>query len=135
MREHIQTLPNDQLSQFSFSVEVFNRARVDDHELKIDGKMYDIVRVKTEGNQVHVFAMHDASEDSLLGFLDATLKRLEADATQPPGSIMYFTLLAYTPVQIDFQFSSPLISKIIFSEFTLDTPGITLPIDSPPPKI
>lgn len=134
MRKLVRSLPDEQLSQFTFTPGAFEGAHVDNHELKVDGKMYDIARIHIDGNLVRVFALHDKAEDKLLGFLDTTLNRLQNDTTQPPGSIMQFTLLQYTPVHFEFQFSSPLVAEVALPNYSINAWSISLPVDSPPPQ-
>jgi hypothetical protein len=59
MREQMKHLPADQLDVLHLSYQEFLDARVEEHEVKVKGKMYDIARIEQSGDRVTVFGLHD----------------------------------------------------------------------------
>jgi hypothetical protein len=83
-RAALARLPDTALTRFDFLKTDFERRRVEDHELEIDGKMYDIARLVRVGDGVSVWALHDTAEDNLLSFLSAVVQRHRADKKTVP---------------------------------------------------
>ena len=98
MREQLKLLPVEKLEKILLSPEAFENARVDEHEIKIDGRMYDIARVQIHGDQVIVYALHDAREDSLLTFISFIIK--EPINKKEMKQIAPFLLLVYLPTEV-----------------------------------
>ncbi|MBL7922968.1 MAG: hypothetical protein JNL88_02090 [Bacteroidia bacterium] len=46
--------------------EAYEAARVNAHEVLLDGKMYDVKAVRLQGEQVELLAIHDQEEESIL---------------------------------------------------------------------
>ncbi len=135
MRALLSTLPDDELEIITLSTAAFNRVKVDVHEIKVDGKMYDIARIESAGDTLHVYCVHDEAEDNLLAFLDSVLLRLQNDSTQPPASVFAFAVLQYLPAEFSFQFlphqqGSPGLTPYLQKAFF-----VMLPIDAPPPRV
>ena len=135
MRAQLQSLPNDQLEILSLGTEEYLNARVDAHEIKVEGKMYDVARIKKEGDLVIVFCVHDTKEDSLLGYLDRILSNLENDNQTPPHAVVHFSLLHYITENFNFQFSNSSILLQPHTAYLEDYFFFISPIDSPPPRI
>lgn len=134
MRAMLQALPDNQLDFLTLTVEEFNTARVDAHEIKVNGKMYDIARVQLEGDVVQVFCLHDKAEDNLLGFLGTVLNRIQNDTTRPPASIIQFTLLQYIPVQFEFTIFLPDVILVATTPYHSGYFSLERFVESPPPQ-
>jgi hypothetical protein len=91
MRSQMRALPKEQLHQLILSPADFEKSKVEDDEIKVDGKMYDIAWVETTNKEVTVYCLHDEAEDNLLSFLDEILKNASNDKKQLPSGI--FSLL------------------------------------------
>lgn len=135
MRTQLQSLPDDQLQILTLGAEEFINARVDEHEIKVDGKMYDVARIKKEGDVVIVFCVHDKKEDSLLGYLDRILNNLENDNQTLPHAVVHFSLLHYLSEDFNFQFSSSTTLLQPHTAYLENFFFFVPPIDSPPPRI
>ena len=59
--------------QFEFTARAFDEALVEDEEIKVSGKMYDIVRVEHLNEKIVVTCIHDEAEDNLFAFLGDVL--------------------------------------------------------------
>jgi hypothetical protein len=109
MRAKLKELPAEELDLLILSMEEYQHAKVEEHEVKVDGKMYDIARVEQLGNQVLIYCVHDAAEDNLLAFLDKILSLPLKDKSVPHG-VLHFYTLHFLPAQFDFtlpEFTSP----------------------------
>lgn len=93
MHEQLRSLPAEQLEKIYLSPEEFVRVRVDEHEIKIGGRMYDIARVHTEGDSIIVYALHDAREDNLLNFVSFIIN--EPISKKEMKQFAQFLLLLY----------------------------------------
>jgi hypothetical protein len=103
MRTLLKSLPEEDLELLVLSPEEYMAARVDDHEVKVEGKMYDIARVEAKDGLLYVYCIHDEAEDSLLGFLDVVLMRIQNDTTSPPNAISQFSMLQFLATDFDYQ--------------------------------
>lgn len=55
--------------------EEFTASLIDEHELRLDGKMYDIHSITLEDNFICIKALHDVKEETLLSELEKFLGR------------------------------------------------------------
>ena len=70
MREALKSLPESELNVLKMSMAQFLEATVDEHEIKVKGRMYDIARIVISKNSVTVYGKHDEKEDNLIALLD-----------------------------------------------------------------
>jgi len=95
MRDQLKLLPSEKLQKIHLTLEEFEKSRVDKHELKIEGRMYDIGRVQIHGDSIIVYALHDESEDSLLTFISFIIN--EPIHEKEMKLIAQFLSLVYLP--------------------------------------
>ncbi len=88
MREQLAVLPAEKLDCVRLSADDFIRFRVDEHELKIGGRMFDIARVVLNGDKLLVYGLYDEAEDNLLAFLNTVILRLHEDENPMPASLL-----------------------------------------------
>jgi hypothetical protein len=135
MRALLATLPDEELELIILTPEEFERARVEEHEIKVDGNMFDIARVIDKESRLFVYGVYDENEDNLLSFLNAVLNNLQNDPTQTPPSFSLFSVLVYLPAQFEYTLTSiPLKSSWLTFYNKLFVSFISS-IDSPPPKL
>jgi hypothetical protein len=133
MREHLKDKPDHELTMLTFTQEQFKKAKVDDHEVKVNGKMYDIARVVVKGNKVLVLALHDEAEDNLLAFLNEMVKRSSKDKKPVPPSLLQLLTLQFLVIEN----ATPLISGVLIDHITpYRTWGSSFRagIETPPPR-
>ena len=71
----IKSIPTNNLVKITIDNKTKNSIRFTDKEEFIyDGKMYDIVRQKTEGNITIYYCLDDTKEDNLFANLNASIK-------------------------------------------------------------
>ena len=134
MREQLKYLPEDQLQVLNLSHAEFLKARVEEHEVKVNGRMYDIARIETRGERVTVFCVHDELEDNFLALFGDLVSKPIGDTSSIPATVVQF-------IDLNFVFEG---SAITFkNSFVKITPcfiyqpsnGISISdILTPPPK-
>jgi hypothetical protein len=133
MRAQLKLLLPEQLQLLRLSKEEYKKAKVEDHEVKVDGKMYDIARIESKADSVFVYGVHDKAEDSLLAFLDKILS-LPLKDKHAPNQVLKFTSLTFiVPLVLQHNTSSCVISIDETAYFVMHSTFIQHP-DSPPPK-
>jgi hypothetical protein len=133
MRAQLKHLPADQLQLIKLSNEEYKKAKVDEHEIKVDGKMYDIARMYTEADTIFIYAIHDEAEDNLLAFLDRILSVPLKDKSAPNQILKFTTLTFIVPALLQHNPSRCVIPVAETGYLASHITFIQLP-DSPPPK-
>lgn len=99
MRAAIRTLPDHKLTRLALAHQAYRKSIVEEGEIKVDSKMFDVARVKQQGDSVIVFALHDEKEDDLLAFADEIIsKPFEQDAGVTT-SVLQFISMMFMPGQ------------------------------------
>jgi hypothetical protein len=98
----IQRIPKSELTHFVFSAKEFNSLKIEEHEIQVQEKMYDIAFTEREGSRIHVYGLHDAAEDNLLAFIQSVVKQVDGDSHRPEQCFVnYLTLFFTAPEQIE----------------------------------
>lgn len=134
MRALLATLPDEELELIILTPEEFKQARVEDHEIKVHGRMFDIARVVEKDSKLYVYGVYDEDEDNLLSLLDAVLNNLQNDSTQTPPSISLFSALHYLPVQFEYNFNPLPVKSSSLTFYNKSFIDFISTIDSPPPR-
>lgn len=95
MRLRLRQLPDHELTHFVMTPQAWKKARVEDNEALVNGRMYDIARVVVKATHVHIWAAHDEAEDGLLSFLNAVVNRHASDTQSMPNSVVSLLLLTF----------------------------------------
>lgn len=135
MRAQLKYLPEDQLQLIKLSTAEYKKVKVDEHEVKVKGKMYDIarIRIQVESDSVFVYGIHDKAEDSLLAFLDKILSLPLKDKSGPHQVLKFAYLTFIVPVVLQHNISRSVIPVTETGYLVSQTTFIQHP-DSPPPK-
>ena len=134
MRALLATLPDEELELIILTPEEFKRARVEEHEIKVDGNMFDIARVVEKDSKFYVYGVYDEDEDNLLSLLDAMLNNLQNDSAQTPPSFSLFSVLHFLPVQFDYHLTTLPEKSLSQTYYNKSFVNFISAIDSPPPK-
>jgi hypothetical protein len=133
MRQQLKYLPQDQLARFELTQQQYGRVRVDEHEIKVDGKMYDIARIEKAGNHLVVYAMHDQAEDDLLAFFNEIFERAYSDKGKTPSGLTAFMSLNFLIEQnLVIQTQEVLVTHC--TAFINRENSVVLGPDAPPPQ-
>jgi len=133
MREQLKHKPDEELTLLTLSPEEFRKSKVDDHEVKVNGKMYDIARIVVTENKVLVYALHDEAEDNLLALLNEIVRRSSKDKKPVPSQLIQLLSLMFIPVEEQVLQNC----RILYTHYTGYSETIisfTCTIDSPPPR-
>ncbi len=133
MREQLNHLPDDQLTLLTLTTEEYQKAKVDDHEVRLNGKMYDIARLIIQKDKVLVYAIHDEAEDNLLSFLDEIVKRSTNDKKPVPSQLVQLLTLIFLPTENQLPVNSS-VALIHATKYTQSYLAFARLIDSPPPR-
>jgi hypothetical protein len=90
MREALKLKPDYELNILVLSRQAYAEAKVEDHEIRVNGKMYDVARTKISGDQVTVYCLHDKAEDDLMGFLAEIIRTPLKENSHVPDEILEF---------------------------------------------
>jgi hypothetical protein len=133
MKEKLRALPDEQLEKIVLSKKDFQKIDVEENEIKVNGKMYDIAKVKENGNQYILYALHDEHEDNLLSLLDEIVKRSSNDKKPVPSQLLQFLSLVFIPSSNNFLFGQTITEKH-FSLYANLYSSFRSSIESPPPR-
>jgi len=133
MREQLKHLPDNQLTLLTLTTEEYHKAKVEDHEVKVNGKMYDIARVIIHKDRVLVYAIHDEAEDNLLSFLDEIVKRATNDKKPVPSQLGQLLTLIFIPTDNQLPVNNSIV-LIHATKYTKSFLAFDRLIDSPPPR-
>lgn len=133
MRLRLQHLPDEELDIVTLPPAAFAKARVNDHEIKVNGNMYDIARVTHTTESVIVYCLRDEAEDNLFSLLDAVLKNAHSDK-RSSQQLIQFTLLLYIPAASAFDFTLSLQQRGNKSSYLLAEYSYDASVLSPPPR-
>lgn len=133
MREEISSLPVDQFEIFELSIEEYQKIKVNDHEVKMGGKMYDHSTPKLENGKIILYAKHDQAEDSLISFLDEVVNRASHDTKPVPSTLMSFLTLQFVSAgTLEMYFPAESIN--ITDNFQANLVWEFYSVNTPPPK-
>ncbi len=134
MRALLATLPDEELELIILTPEEFKQTRVEDHEIKVNGNMFDIARVVEKDSKLFVYGVYDEDEDNLLSFLNAVVTNLQNDSTQTPPSFSLFSVLHYLPVQFEYSLTTMPEKSLLQTCYNKSFINFISIIDSPPPR-
>ncbi len=97
MRAAIRTLPDDKLSRLALTDDEYKKSIVEDGEIKVAGKMFDVARIKQRGDSVIVFALHDEKEDNLLALADEIVSKPFKQDAGVTSSVVHFISMIFLP--------------------------------------
>lgn len=134
MREMIGQLPDEAFETFVFTKAEYQRIRVHDHEVKINGKMYDHSTPQIENDKVILHARHDEAEDNLIGFLKAVVSTATNDSEEVPSQITSFYTLDFIPPHT---LHIPLAKRFAkrFCNYNYKILTAQFPVELPPPRV
>lgn len=134
MRESIGSLPDEEFETFVFTLEEYQKIKVDGFEVKIDGKMYDHSAPKFENGKVILFARHDKDEDDLISFITNIINSADEDKKPVPSQLLsFFSLTFLSPYQLTFTVSQDEIQLFDCYHSNLLTQYFL--VESPPPRL
>lgn len=135
MKAELINSPQTALQKITLTIADYERAKKDDDEIKWQGSMYDVARVKRSGEIVIVFGLRDEMETNLLAFFESIVQTNQSDGQSPPAALMQYLSLIFTIPSTAFlnhNLARPDKDFFIFWNAQLQEPSIE--IQSPPPR-
>ncbi len=133
MKAKLKALPKEQLEKIILSKRDFQKVDVEENEIELNGKMYDIAKMEEKGNEYIVYALHDEHEDNLVSFLNEIVKRSSNDKKPVPSQLLQFLSLVFIPTQNNFCFYQKSYQKHFYQYSNLYL-SFRTSIGSPPPQ-
>ena len=133
MREQLKDKPDDELTLLTLTSSEYRKAKVNDHEVNVNEKMYDIARIVIQDDQVLVYALHDEAEDNLLALLNEMVKRSSKDKKPIPSQLIQLLTLQFVIIEN----TLPAVSATPVEHttaYTVSIPAFISFIESPPPR-
>lgn len=119
--ELLRESPLNTLTRIELTLEDFKGSLIEEDELEIDGKMFDIVKTDRFGETVLVYGAFDPDEDMLMNFLDAvTLREHETSSGEMldiqyhdylPALGLMMRLESYGKVYVNLFYNSTLLAR------------------------
>ncbi len=126
---------SEKAKQIVLSKAGFNSAKINDHELRMNGKLYDFRYISHSSEQVILNVLHDASEENLIDWIEALVTSEGNQHGDLPAHLV--KLLTTTYLITDTEPVSFLHTVNEYSFFRFDEQEVSFAgdQDSPPPKI
>jgi hypothetical protein len=101
MRAELRQKDDSELEKIVLPIKEYKKALVEDDEMELNDRMYDIARTEIKGDSIIVYCLHDENEDNLLVLLDSILTNSSNDKKPVPSSLLDFVNLISIPIQFD----------------------------------
>jgi len=88
-------LGSEQLEILRLSIHEYLAARLDERELRINGRMYDVARVSHREDSVFVSCVHDRAEERLLSFVTVLFEDDPSPVQGIPDGLLQLLTAAY----------------------------------------
>jgi hypothetical protein len=130
--ERLSHASPEEFEILELSVSDYDQARVEDSELEINGRMYDVAKIEVAGSRVKLLVLADDDEDSILTLMDFCVKKGQRNGKTSRLIVKVFTSL-YLPSKFFLQFSPcSNTSPLMFDEMHYHS--LKPSIGTPPPK-
>lgn len=99
-REMEQALNNKatRFQQLTLSLSDFQKGKINDHEISIKGKMYDVKSIEIRGNKVELLVINDTREENILEDIKKSINTSnQQNKEHPYHFVKVLTLLYITP--------------------------------------
>jgi hypothetical protein len=133
MREALRSAPEGQLEIFVLTEQQFRNSLVDEYEVQVNDKMYDIARTVKHGNLIKVYCLHDQQEDDLLDMLSEIIGKPLKNKTAIPQQVAKFLALTYILPQADLFVLSKQVANLLNFHYLFSIVSFISLQDSPPP--
>jgi hypothetical protein len=134
MRALLQTLPADKLEQITLTEDQFEKSKVEEHEIRVNDKMYDIARIEKQDGLLLIYCMHDEAEDNIIAFLDKILSSPLKDKSVPTGVLQFFSL-TYLPANWRFLMPEFATDQAFTAYTEIESQHISKKIIPPPKEV
>jgi hypothetical protein len=134
MRAELRQKDDSELEKIILSIKEYEKALVEEDEMELNDRMYDIARTEIQGDTIIVYCLHDENEDNLLVLLDSILNNAAKDKKSVPSSLLSFVNLISVPVEIDNHFIE-IVKEDHQTIYLFSQSNSVKQILAPPPKV
>ena len=134
MKETLKSIPEEKLEILKLTPKQYEEAIVEDGEIKVNGRMYDVARISKLNGILKVYCLHDEKEDNLFALLDELVAKPIKNQSSIPSEVFEFLSLVFidTTVSPDFFTAESDSEQNNYYHFSLKT--ILLELTTPPPR-
>jgi hypothetical protein len=125
---------NGPFEKLILTADVYERSRIGDKEICMNGKMYDIKSLTVTGDVVEIFAIQDLEEEDIMKRIKMLVKNTCAPAGKVPPHLQQLMSLVYLPSHAHHRLFLSLTGIYIFHHSGLFTASYDPRIPAPPPK-
>lgn len=121
--------------KLALSSSEFYSARINDHELRLNGKLYDFKSVTYSEGLVILDVFHDKSEEDLIDWIEALANAGGNQQSELPAHLVKLLTTTYLSTHSEsVSFFQP-VHELPFFQFDEQALSFSRDQDSPPPKI
>ncbi|MBM3178008.1 MAG: hypothetical protein FJZ78_08385 [Bacteroidetes bacterium] len=125
----------ESFERFDLTRQAYENALVEENEVRLNDRMYDVAKMEFTGDRVILYARHDAAEDDLLLFIQEVIHNASSDDKPAPGTFTSFlslTFLKSEPLQFEMACIGHYTHHTLYSFYdgAIHPSGVT-----PPPEI
>lgn len=121
--------------KFIFSLSEYQMSKINEREILLNGKMYDVKSAVIAGNVVEVLAIHDTKEQSIIGKISEEICRGTCQDKRLPEQLVKLLVLLYNCPQTDSGLLAQIVCPCVFPAFSDCLVAQASDIPSPPPEI
>lgn len=121
--------------KLALSPDEFYSARINDHEIRWNGRLYDFRAVSFSVEQVILSVFHDASEENIIDWIEALANAGGNQQSELPAHLVKLLTTTYLSTHSEsISFFQP-VHEFPFFQFDEQALSFSRDQDSPPPKI
>lgn len=125
---------NASTEKLTLSLQDYNHSTFNQHEICLNGKMYDIVSCNVIGDKVELIAVRDTKEESMLDELNEFVEQLNHAGSKLPKFLKQQLPLFYIPIFETGISPIAFINQLHFNPFKSIPLSVTLEVCAPPPQ-
>jgi hypothetical protein len=122
----------ENLEKVNLSILEYEQLRIDESEVMVEGKLYDVAALEIYNDSVTLYVLHDEDEENLLALMDSFLEKNSQRQKSSRVLLKYFS-----SVYLASSFTLPFASvEDVCSQSLNDDPYLSVSpsIATPPPK-
>jgi hypothetical protein len=126
--------PETHLEKLTLTIDEYRQSRIDEHEVKVNGKMYDVKEKIFHKNHVVLLAFHDVKEENVISVIGNCFSGSRSSNKQIPAHVLKLLVSVYTLPGFAVSFLELKVSELLtgcpdgsYHSFSSDTA-------SPPPE-
>jgi len=120
--------------KLALSPSEFYSARINDHELRLNGKLYDFKSVSYSDGQVILDVFHDASEENIINWIEALASAKGNQQGELPAHLVKLLTTTYLGTNSESVLFFQPVLEFPFFQFEEQALSFSREQDSPPPK-